>query len=323
ALLSIDPAKRMAAALGLKIGLDLTPLDFDLPGRVDATMLDTKAVFDGMVRRHAPDVQTAEKILKHSLYQAASTQLAGPAEYMALALIQDLIENPKYDHIVVDTPPDTQALEFLRRPNILSGFRDHKVMYWLVKPFAVASRFGVDRLFSVGEKLMGGLSKVTGFQALRMVSEFLVLMQQVIDGFQTAGEAITAILGDAKTAFVLVASGRADSVRSAKVLCQHLDEMGYKLEWLLLNKCIPEDIREALQYLKQQDLPQDAWKKDASLLVLQKRVDAEDRASQILRAEVQGLSSMGAGMLMLSESLEGLIGKQDFLQFSQQFEGVS
>lgn len=316
ALISIDPAKRMAAALGMKVGLSLTRLDFECQGQLHATMLDTKAVFDNMVKKHAPDEQTYQKILHHPLYVAASTQLAGPAEYMALALIQELVENPDFDHIVVDTPPDTQALEFLKRPNILAGFKENKVMYWLVKPFALASRFGMERLFSVGEKLMGGLTKVTGFQALKMVSEFLLLMQHVIDGFQGAGETIQRVLASEKTSFVLVGGSRKDSIRSAKVLCYELKEMGYTLDWLLLNKMLSNQIK--VEVAQQQDHAESMLNRSFKSLV--DRVTAEHDAFQVISQFTEKTCKMRLGIKLLPETSVGLIGKEDFINFAKNFE---
>ena len=49
ALLSIDPAKRLAAALGIELGHELRPIIFPeaarIAGRLHAAMLDQKAVF--------------------------------------------------------------------------------------------------------------------------------------------------------------------------------------------------------------------------------------------------------------------------------------
>ena len=112
-LLSIDPAKRLADALGIPLGHQLQEISLGpglpLHGSLKAAMLDQKAVFDAMVRRHAPDAATAAKILDNKLYKAASGKLSGSLEYMALAKLQDMVEDPSYDVIILDTPPDTHA----------------------------------------------------------------------------------------------------------------------------------------------------------------------------------------------------------------------
>jgi len=275
ALLSIDPAKRLAAALGIPLGNQLRrialPADWGVVagGSVDAAMLDQKAVFDAMVQRHAPGDAAAAKILAHPVYKAVSSHLGGPLEYMALAKLQELVDDHRYDMIVLDTPPDTQALDFLARPNLLAGFTDHKVMTWLIKPFLMASRFGLGKLLSASEKLMGGIAKVTGMQALQSFAEFLVLMQDVIAGFNKSGERIVAMLHQEDTRFLLVSVPSAAAVRSGIGLLAQLEAEGYSAELLLFNKCLPTRVAFELEQPDHVTSPE--------LALLKKRASGEAR----------------------------------------------
>ncbi len=246
ALLSIDPAKRLASALGIPLGNTLSPVEFpgelNITGSLMAGMLDQKAVFDSMVHKHASSPGRAAKILAHPLYQAASTNLAGPLEYMALAKLEELSSSDRYDVVVLDTPPDTHALDFLERPNILSGFAESKVMSWLIKPFLTASRFGLGRFMDATERLMGGISEVTGVKALRGFAEFLELMQDVILGFSKNGEVIVQKLKSPTTKFVLVATPTRSAQRSVLFLAQELKKLSYAPSALILNKCLPSEL---------------------------------------------------------------------------------
>lgn len=250
ALLSIDPAKRLAAALGIPLGNQLRrieiPAAFGVKGSVDAAMLDQKAVFDGMVRRHAPSDAVAERILVHPVYRAASTNLSGPLEYMALAKLQELAEDHRYDLVVLDTPPDTHALDFLARPNVLGGFMDNKVMTWLIKPFLLAGKLGLGKLLNTGERLMGGIAKVTGVKALHAFAEFLVLMQEVIEGFHRSGEKIIELLHRPTTGFMLVTVPTRAASRSARNILDQLGAMKYACDLMLFNRCVPEAVRRSL-----------------------------------------------------------------------------
>jgi anion-transporting ArsA/GET3 family ATPase len=244
ALLSIDPAKRLAAALGIELGHELRPILFPDPaaisGTVHAAMLDQKAVFDGMVRKHAPSPHIADRILRDPMYVAASTNLSGPLEYMALARLQELAESPDWDLVVLDTPPDSHALDFLARPNVLSGFVDNKVVSKLLKPVAIAGRLGLGGVAAISEKILGGVTSVTGFSALRGFAEFILLMQDVIDGFNRSGERVLAILRRPSTSFVLVSAPNRASSRAAATLCRELKSLGYALDGVLFNRCLPQ-----------------------------------------------------------------------------------
>ena len=156
-LLSIDPAKRLADAMGIKLGSALSPIKIpgsDMKGSLHGAMLDQKAVFDEMVDRWAPSKSIKEKIYENSIYKEVSANLGGPLEYMALAKLQAMSEDDSFDLIVLDTPPDTHALDFLERPNALSGFTEGGVMTWLIKPFYLAQKLGAGKLLRASGKLM-------------------------------------------------------------------------------------------------------------------------------------------------------------------------
>lgn len=250
-LLSIDPAKRLASALGLELGSDLRRLNLgpEILGSVDAAMLDQKAVFDEMVIRFAKSPQNRDRILNHTLYKAASTKFGGALEYMALGKLEKMAESNAYDLIVLDTPPDAHALDFLVRPNILAGFMENKVMQWLIKPINMAQKFGLTKILTMGERLAGGIAEVTGVRALQILAEFLVLMQDVIEGFHRSGERVMHLLRSESTGFVLVTSLRSSAVRSAIHLARQLKQMEHQIDRLIINRGLPPDIAESIATL--------------------------------------------------------------------------
>jgi anion-transporting ArsA/GET3 family ATPase len=242
ALLSIDPAKRLASALGLGLGHEMKSVALKgaaAGGSLHAAMLDQKAVFDRMVRTHAPSEKVADRIMRDPLYRAASTNLSGPLEYMALARLQELTSDPSFDLVVLDTPPDTHALDFLKRPNVLAGFMENRVMTWIIKPVLAMGKLGLGKILGASEKLAGGVASVTGFGALRAFGEFLLLMQEVIEGFHKTGEQVVATLQHKKTAFVLVAVPTRAAERSAIFLADQLADMDYRVDGLVINRCLP------------------------------------------------------------------------------------
>src|SRR6476620_1971785 len=86
-VLTIDPARRLAQAMGLT-ELDNTPrpvkdIDESSGGALHAMMLDMKRTFDDVVSAHStPD--RAEEIFANPFYQALSSSFAGTQEYMAM-----------------------------------------------------------------------------------------------------------------------------------------------------------------------------------------------------------------------------------------------
>lgn len=246
ALISIDPAKRLATAMGIELSHELKRIEFPdsmstKGGALFAAMLDQKSVFDQMVKKHTPSEKIANRILSDPIYISASTNLSGPLEYMALAKLQELSDSPEFDLIVVDTPPDSHALDFLSRPNILGRFMDQGVMSKLIKPVAYAGKLGFGGLMSVGEKLLGGVTQVTGLQSLTKFSEFMLLIQDVVKGFHAASQRVTEVLKHSSTSYVLVCAPTQPSIRSVTTLMTELQKLGYSANGLVINKVLSQD----------------------------------------------------------------------------------
>jgi len=116
--MTIDPAKRLANSLGLS---QMTSEEQEVPasvfaehglvlgGSLSAMMLDTKRTFDELVRRTASSPERAERIIGNKLYKYISTSLAGTQEYMAMEKLHAVKSDPRYDLVVLDTPPTSNA----------------------------------------------------------------------------------------------------------------------------------------------------------------------------------------------------------------------
>ena len=234
-LLSIDPAQRLADALGIPLSHELrrVQLHHSISGQLEAAMLDQKAVFDDLVRRFAPSPSVAAKIFGNAIYREVSSNLGGPLEYMALAKLDLMLSQGAYDLIVLDTPPDSHALDFLAKPNILAGFIDNGVMSWMIKPFHLAQKLGAGVLLKAGGKMMSGISAVTGIKMLKLLAEFLVLLEDVILGLNRVGREVTLALKQSSTGFVLVSAPAYNAVRSSQFIMQVLRQNQFPL-WLLL-----------------------------------------------------------------------------------------
>ena len=136
-VLTIDPARRLAQAMGLT-ELDNTPRQVTHDtgdGSLHAMMLDMKRTFDEVVEAHA-DPDRAAQILENPFYQALSSSFAGTQEYMAMEKLGQLHAQPgaPWDLIVVDTPPSRSALDFLDAPARLGSFLDGRFIRILTAP---------------------------------------------------------------------------------------------------------------------------------------------------------------------------------------------
>jgi anion-transporting ArsA/GET3 family ATPase len=230
-VLTIDPAKRLADALGVgTLGPEpsaiprpvLERLGVPEGGALFAMMLDMKRTFDELVGRFAPDAAAQERILSNRIYQHVSDALAGSAEYSAMEKVYEMSARPEFDVVVLDTPPSAHALDFLEAPERLIGLLDSRVVQLLLHPAFSAGRLGL-RLFQRGaHQAFQWIERITGFGFLEDVSEFLLAFEGMSEGFRRRAESVRQLLFGPETAFVLTAAASGESVAHARDLLARL-----------------------------------------------------------------------------------------------------
>jgi anion-transporting ArsA/GET3 family ATPase len=247
-VMTIDPARRLADALGTG-ALDhqaravprerLTRLGVPDEGSLSALMLDTKRTFDELVERFAPDAAARQRILDNPIYRNLSDALAGSREYSATEKLLQVYSEGGYDLVVLDTPPATNALDFLDAPRRLSGFLDSQFLKLLLHPAAVVGRASL-RLFRGGSELvLHALERVTGLEFLSAISEFLLAFEELLAGFSARAREIERLLRDPVCGFVLVAGPDLAQARRAESFWDRLSAEGIALVGLVLNRVHP------------------------------------------------------------------------------------
>ncbi len=235
-VVTIDPAKRLANALGLE-GLSDTastiPGDWD--GEMHALMLDTKSTFDGLVRRYAADEDQAREILSNTFYENISGSLSGTQEYMASEKLYELAVEGDYDLVVVDTPPTRNALDFVDAPQRLARYLDHLIYTVLVNP----SRGPIRAVNLAAAAVTRSLAKVVGADVIGDAISFFQAFEGMEEGFARRAERVDSLLREADTSFVLVASPKADTVAEAGFFADRLGELGIEVRGLVVNRMQP------------------------------------------------------------------------------------
>jgi anion-transporting ArsA/GET3 family ATPase len=247
-VLTVDPARRLADALGLKgIGNDEVRIPDDAfgpaaarpRGELWAAMLDTKQSWDDLIRAHAPDPQTREQILANPLYQNISGRFVQSHDYIAMERLYEIHSEGKYDLIVVDTPPTRNALDFLDAPQRMADFFSSRLLRWLIVPYR-------SRLVNMASRPFYQVAdRILGTQFLADISEFFILFQSMYSGFVERAEAVTRLLSDRRTTFMIVSTLEATPVREAEFFSAELTARKLHLGAIVLNKVLPEYLRDA------------------------------------------------------------------------------
>jgi anion-transporting ArsA/GET3 family ATPase len=236
-VVTIDPAKRLADALGLE-GLtnEPSPIDGPWPGELGALMLDTEGTFNGLVAKYAGSEDQADKILHNRFYRNIAGALSGTQEYMASEKLYELHQETDYDLIVVDTPPTRNALDFLEAPNRLARFLDHRLYRMVTAPTK-----GLVRAVNVAAQgFLRSVGKVVGGEVIADAIAFFVAFEGMDEGFKDRAKRVGALLAADETAFVLVASPKRDAVAEATFFARKLGANSIEVRALIVNRVHPD-----------------------------------------------------------------------------------
>ncbi len=245
-VLTVDPAKRLANALGLKafdehvqhISIaDLAAMGCPALAPLDASMLDVKRTFDRVVTRYAKSPETAQKILDHPFYQQASTALAGSQEYMATERLYECVTSGDYELVILDTPPSEHALDFLDAPRRLIDLFASPAFRKLIAPSSRV-RTGV---FRSGSVVMRGLQRFTSIEMFSNLLEFFGHLADTFDGFVERARQVQALLSGPDAAFVLVSACDAVSTDQAESLQTQLRAQGMEPSAWVVNRVLACD----------------------------------------------------------------------------------
>jgi anion-transporting ArsA/GET3 family ATPase len=242
AVLTIDPAKRLADSLGLpELGnverrvdpahLDAAGIDLG-DGELWAMQLDAKATFDDVVAKHAPDQETRDRILENRIYKQISNALAGSQEYMAMEKLYELHAEDRYDLLVLDTPPSRNALDFLEAPRRLTQFIEGRSLKVFMRPTGIGMR-----VFGRGTSLgLSVLKRITGVDLLQDISEFFQAFSGMVAGFRERARRVNELLADERTSFLVVCGPQGEPISEAVYFHRKLVEAKLPFGGVIVNK---------------------------------------------------------------------------------------
>ncbi len=241
-VMTVDPARRLADALGVgALGNDATRVPDDAfvdagvepHGELWAAMLDTKAGWDELIRRHAPDAQLRDSVLANPLYQNITSRFVHSHDYLAMERLHELHTSGEWDLIIVDTPPSRNAISFLDAPGRMKEFFGSRLLKWLTVPYR-------SRLFTMASKPFYQVAdRVLGSRFLQDIAEFFILFQTMEQGFVRHARQVERLLSDPRTTFVVVSTLEAAPTHEASYLARALARRELPLGAIVANRVLP------------------------------------------------------------------------------------
>ncbi|HKF00214.1 MAG TPA: ArsA-related P-loop ATPase [Actinomycetes bacterium] len=232
-VLTIDPARRLAQALGVaELGNEPRAVA-GVAGHLDALVLQARQTFDDVVRASARSAEQAERILANPVYQRLSGDLAGTQEYMACEKLHELDASGRWDLLVVDTPPTRSALDLLDAPDRLTAIVDRRVRA-VAAPVQLVG--GLLRGLGLRAPLTGLLGQVAGSGLVAELTAFVAAFDGMHEGFRERAQRVRALFREPSTAFVVIATPDEAPLREAAFLAERLAADGLRLGTLVVNR---------------------------------------------------------------------------------------
>jgi anion-transporting ArsA/GET3 family ATPase len=296
AVVTIDPAKRLANALGLE-ELQNEPRrveperlgagGIDVEGELWAMMLDPKRTFDELIDRVAPDPGRAAEIKDNRVYRELSSAVSGSQEFTAVAKLFELDRERDFDLLVLDTPPSRSALDFLDAPGRLTTFLEGRALKAFIRP----TGFGMRVLGRGAAPFLAGLRRVTGIDLITDISTFFALLGDMTEDFSARAAQVEQMLRAETTAFVLITSAQREPIDEGIWFCRTLEAGGLPFAGVIVNRvhhdmlgnAEPDHLDTALQETVEPELARAIAQNFRDYHVLARR---DDRNIARLRSEL-------------------------------------
>lgn len=248
-VLTIDPARRLAQALGIPpTGPEPVQIEDALlreagvhvveGGTLWAWMLDPQVVLESVVDRFAPSPEDAERIRETRLYQALSEVMTGLQEYTAAEALYTYHESNEYDLIVLDTPPSRNALDFLDAPRRLARFLDDRTLA-IFAPDAVAKAGAMVRAAS--RVVTTALSRTFGESFAQELQVFLGYFGKLFQRMRVHASGVRELLRSDASSFIVVTSPDPAAREEALYFENRIRELGLTTEGFVLNRSYAYD----------------------------------------------------------------------------------
>lgn len=249
-VLTIDPARRLAQALGIPpTGKEPVHIDDGLlsdagielaeGGELHAWMLDPRVVLESVVDRFAPSPEDAEKIRSTRLYQALGDVVTGLQEYTAAEALYEFNEQGRFDLIILDTPPSRNALDFLDAPRRLARFLDERTLS-VFAPDPASKPSAVIRAAS--KVVQTAISKTFGESFAEELRTFLGSFGKLFSKMRVHASGVRKLLLSPAAAFIVISSPDEAALSEAIFFKGRIKDLGLTTEGFVLNRSYASEV---------------------------------------------------------------------------------
>ena len=233
-VVTVDPARRLASALGLN-DLGDEPQPHEDEENLWAAMLDSAASWRAVAMRHA-DPEVATRLADNEFFRAASEHFPASQSYAAADQAATFVQARAWDLVIVDTPPSGGGIDFFTAPAQMADLVGGRLLRWITGGRLPGRRFFYDR---AARPMLRVADTILGSDLLQRVSEFLLDLRTTYDGVARRGREIEAVLREAATLVVTTADPA--PVGEAVRFYRQLPDLATTPAAVVFNRALPAD----------------------------------------------------------------------------------
>ncbi|MGI9667963.1 MAG: ArsA family ATPase [Acidimicrobiia bacterium] len=231
-VLTIDPARRLADALGLEaLGHEPQPVN----GHPDmfAAMLDVSASWEAIIHRYA-EPEVGDRLLVNPYFRAIADRFPAAQAYAAGERMAEYIEGKRFDVLVVDTPPSGGGIDFFRAPATTGDLVSGKLLKWLTGSHlpgrSVLYRFTAKPMLRMADTVLGG-------PMLSDVADFLLDLRTMYDTLSKRSKTIERYLREART--VIATTADPTPIHETRRFFRELEGIEIRPSDIVFNRTLP------------------------------------------------------------------------------------
>jgi len=238
-IVSIDPARRLADAMGIELDERARSVSLDTPGgALFALMPDPRRAMRTFVELlFEKEPEALARLLDNRLYQVLEHAVPGIHELVAMTLTDRAITEHAVDVVIIDTAPSRFAIDFVRYPGRLAKLLGGRAVGWLAhltqnEPSRQSG--GHDAKTTRIEQLLAWVLGPVVHDVAGLFSE----MALVLDDFVALNEQTSRLLLGPNTKYVIVAASTAAAQADARFLMAQLADLQFETTALILNGAV-------------------------------------------------------------------------------------
>jgi anion-transporting ArsA/GET3 family ATPase len=241
-VVTVDPARRLADALGVTLGIDASRVELD-GVELWARMPDSRQSVDRFAEWLFVDPNALRRVRNNGMYRELGDSLAGVHELVCVAFVDHELQSGRWDHVVLDTAPSRHALEFFDYPGRLARMLEARTLRFIAGLARFADAAIEDRpgsgLVAWGRRRVGAvIGNLVGAAAIHDIAslfgEFLLVRERWLELVRRVEHR----LADSGTLFVVVTGPSGAALDDADFLLRELGERRLARGAVVLNRAV-------------------------------------------------------------------------------------